>query len=83
MRGYYTGYLWSCEIYIGKANPVEKKLPAALEKSSGKTGSIVVRLIHQLLEQGYKLFVDNWYTSKKLFRYLAENETGACGTVKG
>lgn len=31
---------------------------------------------------GYKLYVDNWYSSETLFRYLEENGTAACGTVR-
>ena len=35
-----------------------------------------------LFGKGYNLFVDNWYTSEKLFRYLEENGTAACGTAR-
>ena len=28
-----------------------------------------------LFVQGYKLYVDNWYTSEKLFKYLEEDGT--------
>ena len=35
-----------------------------------------------LFGKDYKLFVDNWYTNEKLFRYLEENGTAACGTAR-
>ena len=35
-----------------------------------------------LFRKGYKLFVDNWYISEKLFRYLEENDTAACITAR-
>ena len=36
-----------------------------------------------LYGKGYHLYVDNWYTSKKLFRHLEENGTATCGTTMG
>ena len=53
-----------------------------LEKQLGKSRAVAPKLMSNLLDFGYKLYVDNWYTSKKLFRYLEENGTGACGTAK-
>ena len=35
-----------------------------------------------LFGKDYKLFVDNWYTNEKLYRYLEENGTAACGTAR-
>ena len=35
-----------------------------------------------LLNKGYRLYVDNWYTSQVLFNYLHENNTAACGTAR-
>ena len=32
--------------------------------------------------KGYKLHVDIWYISEKLFIYLEENGTAACGTAR-
>ena len=37
----------------------------------------------ELFGRDYNSFVDNWYTNEKLFRYLQENGTAACGTTRG
>ena len=36
-----------------------------------------------LYGNGYHLYVDNWYTSERLFKHLSENGTVACGTAIG
>ena len=48
----------------------------------GKSGAVVPKLMSDLFGKDYKLFVDNWYTNEKLFRYLEENGTAACGTAR-
>ena len=36
----------------------------------------------KLLGKGHNLYVDNFYSSQQLFKYLLDNQTGACGTVR-
>jgi len=38
-------------------------------------------LVHDLLGNGYCVFVDNWYTSPALFRELHNQLTDAVGTA--
>ena len=37
--------------------------------------------MNELFGKGHKLFVDNPYTSEKLFTYFKENGTTVCGTA--
>ena len=48
----------------------------------GKSGAVVPRLMNGLFGVGYKLYLDNWYTSQILISYLEENGTAACGTAR-
>ncbi|KAF9411126.1 hypothetical protein HW555_009988, partial [Spodoptera exigua] len=43
---------------------------------------VVVTLIQDFFGSYRHLYIDNWYTSPKLLRYLHENNIYACGTVK-
>ena len=76
-----SGYLWNSFVYLGKEanlSDVDKQL----EKDLGKSGAVVPKLISDLFGLGSHLYVDNWYTSETLFRYLAANGTVACGTAR-
>ncbi|CAD1469407.1 unnamed protein product, partial [Heterotrigona itama] len=35
-----------------------------------------------ILHKGHTLYIDNWYSSPKLFLTLVENGTNALGTVR-
>ncbi len=39
-------------------------------------------MMEKYLDKGHVIYVDNWYSSPKLFQALYERPTGACGTVK-
>ena len=49
----------------------------------GISGAVVTTLLSpDYLNKGHTVFVDNWYTSPKLFSTLHDNGTNACGTVR-
>lgn len=48
----------------------------------GISGSIVMTLLQPYLGKGHSIFLDNWYSSPKLYNELHKKRTGACGTVR-
>ena len=75
------GYLWNSFVYLGK-EPNRNDDDPQLVQRLGKSGAVITRLMEALLNKGYRLYVDNWYTSQELFTYLLENGTAACGTAR-
>jgi len=45
------------------------------------TGSVVVRLLDSLLGNNHILFMDRFYNSPLLFKYLSDRNTDASGTA--
>ncbi|XP_068103444.1 piggyBac transposable element-derived protein 4-like [Hyperolius riggenbachi] len=74
-----TGYTYAFNVYEGKDSLLE---PAGCPSYLGTTGKIVVDLLNPFLHKGYHLYVDNFYTSVPLFKFLYASETPACGTVR-
>ena len=72
---------WNSYVYLGK-EPDGRDADQQLVNRLGKSGAVVPRLMETLLDNGYHVYVDNWYTSEELFRYLHENGTAACGTAR-
>jgi hypothetical protein len=68
-----TGYTYRFEIYAGKRNTPSDK---------GLSYDVVNNLMAPLLNQGYCLYTDNFYSSPTLFSYLFQNRTPAVGTVR-
>ena len=67
-----SGYLWNYFAYLGKEAIMSNEEQEYIKKLR-KSGAVVPKLIRDLYRKGYHLYVDNWYTSEKLFRHLEEN----------
>ena len=81
-----TGYLWRFIIYTG-ADTIYKEPNInvhLLKPFSDYTGPsrVVLSLIDGMYNQGYKVVLDNLYTSPELFRVFLENGTDAFGTLR-
>lgn len=81
------GYCYRFKVYAGKEDPVNEVQPVLDAVNAGDTDlsaseKMVLFLTAPLLDKGYIVFTDNWYTSLRLFLYLRERNTLACGTVR-
>ena len=76
-----SGYLWNSYVYLGK-EPDRHATDRQLVNRLGSSGAVIPRLMENLLDKGYHVYVDNWYTSEALFTYLSEHDTAACGTAR-
>ncbi|XP_069160792.1 piggyBac transposable element-derived protein 4-like [Procambarus clarkii] len=71
-----TGIVLDMILYSG----TDVDIPAQDER--GFSGSVVKTLMEPLLNKGHILFIDNYYISPLLTRYLLAHNTGVCGIVK-
>ena len=70
-----TGYICDAEIYTGKCdNPTNIEV-------LGATGNVVRRLLQDYQNKNYTVYTDRFYTSPRLYKYLATIGIHACGTV--
>ena len=73
-----TRYILCFFIYTGNEN-----VAPDVVKKLGNSGAVVYSLLSpSYLEKVRILFVDNWYSSPLLFRYLYKCNMGVCGTVR-
>lgn len=70
------GYIYRFRVYIGKGILVEgNQNLIILEK-------IVEDFMLFLLNKGYYLYIDNWYTSIFFFQYFRDNDILVCGIIR-
>ena len=74
-----TGYVKRFQIYTGAATAVDEHTSA---DNPGATSRVVLGLINGLEQYHPRLYVDNYYTSPKLFLRLYNKGVGACGTAR-
>ena len=72
-----NGYVWNWRLYTGK----EVDRP---ESSLGLAHQVVLDLLDddRLRSKGYRVFMDNFYSSPDLFRDLKKEGFEACGTLR-
>ena len=79
-----SGYMWKERVYTGAQDPahdMDLTLPRDA-RDMLKTEKIVVHLMQERLNIGHKLYTDNFYTSVRLYTYLHDHGTNACGTLR-
>ena len=67
-----SGYLWNSYVYLGK-EPNWHATDRQLVNRLGSSGAVIPRLMENLLDKGYHVYVE----SKALFTYLSEHDTAA------
>lgn len=72
-----SGYVWNFLIYVGKETIFDESL-----KDEAYGSKVVLELIDPLLNQGYMVTMDNWFTSPDLFEKLCNKKTDAIGTLR-
>ncbi|XP_068117048.1 piggyBac transposable element-derived protein 4-like [Hyperolius riggenbachi] len=72
-----SGYIWNAVIYTGKGTTFSETF-----RSYGLATSSVLTLLEPLLNQGYCVTTDNFYTSPELIEVLLHNRTDCYGTVR-
>ena len=79
-----SGYLWKIQAYAWKEDPyhdVNEVLPHSVQNFY-KSKKAILFMVHDLLHKGCVIYMDNFYTSVKLYNYLHEHETLVCGRVR-
>jgi len=71
----FNGYCLNSIVYTGKNTTTKLD-------SFSATDTVVIRLIEKYLNLGKTLFVDNYFTSKNLIKYLIKKKTYLVGTMK-
>ncbi|XP_021913223.1 piggyBac transposable element-derived protein 4-like [Zootermopsis nevadensis] len=74
-----SGYVWSFLVYTGKDMELTNQFVTA---ETSKTAVIVVKLLEPLLGRGHTVWMDNFYNSPHLARFLKSKKTDCVGTLR-
>jgi hypothetical protein len=72
-----SGYVWSFLVYIGKGMKLANQF---VSSETNKTAAIVVKLTENLLGRGHTVWMDNFYNSPELARFLKSKKKQTVGT---
>ena len=75
-----SSYVWNIGVYTGKETIYSYFVQNAEDIT--KPSKIVLSLAEELLNKGYCIRMDNYYTLPELFDVLVANRTDAVGTVR-
>ncbi|XP_046730316.1 piggyBac transposable element-derived protein 4-like isoform X3 [Silurus meridionalis] len=73
----HCGYTWDFFIYEGKSPEISSPQNHGLSYKS-----VMALIDEKMLGTGYKLFVDNFYTSPALFQDLLKKDIFGCGAIR-
>lgn len=79
-----TGYVYNFEVYSGKGTDLQLP-PCATEIAPeylNHSTKVVLHLMEGLLDKGFYLAMDSYYTSPPLFDFLVSHMTDAVGTLR-
>ncbi|GFR83467.1 PiggyBac transposase Uribo1 [Elysia marginata] len=78
------GYCYRFKIYTGKEDRAQEMRNVIPEDAQALSISeqTVVFMTLPLINKGYTVYMDNWYSSVRLYLYLLGKNTLACGTVR-
>ena len=78
-----SGYVITFEVYTGKANSACIEMSNPIDTTVNDTTKLVLGLLEkgQLLDKGYNVFTDNYYTSLELLFKCFYRQTFGMGTV--
>lgn len=69
-----TGYIYNWDLYKGA--------PATGKREEGMTQKVVLDITRPVQGENHHVYMDNFFSSPELFIKLADNNTGACGTLR-
>ncbi|CAL1527809.1 unnamed protein product, partial [Lymnaea stagnalis] len=77
------GYLYRFRVYTGKQDPlynIDNYVSEECQQLS-MTSKVTLELLAPFLNQGYHLYIDNWYNSVPLIRFLLQKQILCTGTT--
>ncbi|XP_067121312.1 piggyBac transposable element-derived protein 4-like [Centruroides vittatus] len=77
-----TGYVYDMLVYTGESTILSDKVKDLDLKGFNKTSRVVLTLMESRLDKGHRLFLDNYFSSPKLYDTLARYKTDVVGTVR-
>ena len=80
-----SGYICAFDVYCGKNNTFSACRNAhCIDPLCTKTTKVVMGLLERvkLLDKGYHVYMDNYYSGPELFMEMHTRDTFACGTVR-